>query len=372
MTCECNNKSAKVVDNIIASDKLIQQSITEWAEHAGETPSTLGQAGKAQNIGSAVYVPDGGASVGFVGGVVRVDSATGKPFFIIDSSHNVIGLTGVEQGSTSNDLRVRHEHMFSKVGTFVAAPDESFAPYMLSIGGSVAQGVTDLKTVAPLYFCAKGDGTISAITPLWKNLVTYDAANSNPALGYLIFNTPTKPLSANQPIVNAKTDQSWTSRNKNYSAYSATTAIKIGAFSEVAASVRVNYASGWSITGYNNTGYSASAASGLITITHPAVKNGTGARFIQALKNNYDYVVDSYGKTTTVIKVFNAAGTQITAFDSTIDFIFSFDADSTKRALEPISASDEFTVFAGYYYVPVSALGQVPSGNIWMMGAMNK
>ena len=373
MTCECKNQSAKVVDNIIASDKIIQQSIAEWAAHAGETPSTLKVPGKAENIGSSVYVPNGGGKVGFVGGVTRVDATTKLPFFIVDSGHDIIGLTGVEQGPTAYDLRVKYENSFSKVGTFIATPDESFAPYMLSIGGSVAQGYTDFKIAAPLYFSAKGDGTITAISPIWQDYVFYDTASSNPAGGFVVFNTPTKPLSSSQPIVGSRTDSNWTSRTKDYAAYSATTAIKIGAFSEVDSSARINVSAGsLVVTGYNQTAYSASMSGGLITITHPASKSGTAARVIQALKSNYSYVIDSYGATTTVVKVFNSAGTQITTLNSEIDFIFNFDSAVKRRALEPLSATDEFTVFAGYYYVPIAALGKVPTGNLWLMGAMNK
>ena len=370
--------SARAASNSAASNAQVASSSAANSLESMQLASSAKERAEAAAMAleefgnSAVYVPEKKGGAGVIGGTARV-GVDGVPFFIEDENHKYIGFTAIEHGATAHDLRVRYEHRFSSVGTLLATPDESLAPYMLNIGGSVAQGYAELKIVAPLYFSAKCNGDITAISPLWQDSVSFDAANSNPASGYIVFKTPTKPLSANQPIVTSRGDAAWASTGKAWAAYSAPTAIKIGAFSDVISCVRVRYVnSEFVITGNDVTGFSAAMSGGLITITHTASKNGFAARVTQPVNSNNSYVINNYGKSTTTFAVYASNGTAISVPDTSIDFIFSYDAATVKRALEPLSATDEFTVFAGYYYVPIVALGKVPSGNLWIFGAMNK
>lgn len=370
MTCECNNKSMKVVDDIIASDKLIQAAIDDWTAHAGETSSTLTRPGKAEEIGSAVYVPGGGKSVGLIGGTVRVSPA-GVPYFINDALHAEIGLTGVRIGALSHELIVDFAHDFSKVGTLQAVVDESLAAYMLQIGGSVERNFATFRLVAPLYFSAKGDGTITSISPLWRDYVTFNASASNANSGHLVFNVPRVPITANQPIISSKTDGGYVSRFKNYSAYSGNGALKIATFSESKTSAYIT-CDGTNFTVTGAAGVSAVFSGGMITITHPEAGSGAAGRSIQSVKNPNNYMIQTYGNAATSIKVYSETGALKTAIDNTMNFIFNFDASNRTMSLTPLSSSDEFTIFVGYCYVPIEALKNIPTGNIWLMGAMNK
>lgn len=312
-----------------------------------------------------------GQPAGLMGGAVRL-KPDGTPFFIADSAHAPIGFTSVEK-SGSYILKVNYEHAFQKVGALVATVDETLAPYMLSIGGSVAQNFANLQIAAPLYFTAKGDGTISDIPAIWKDYVQYAEASSSPSQGFVVFTTPVKPVSEQQPLVTAMTDTSWVSRHKNFSAYSTGNAIRVAAFAEVENMMMIKYTnSAFDVAGYRKAGYSVSFDNGILTINHPTQFSTTvPLRMIEPMGANYTYVLQSYTATSTTYKVFDETGALKLTPDNII-FNFKIETYEKHRALEPLNANDSFVVFAGYYYLPVDALKKMQAGNLWMTGIMNR
>ena len=378
MTCECKNQSARVVDNIIASDKLIQASINDWASHAGETPSTLERPGKAQNIGSAVYVPDGGASVGFIGGVLRGYDDGIK--FIEDTGHAPIGMTGIRR-KDAYTIEILHGHEFSRVGTLVAGPDETFAAMGVVVGCSVGQGVSELKIFAPLYVTCKGDGTITKVSPLFEGSVTFDAANSNPSAGTLRLNHPLKSVTAHQAIAASRVFVDGISKPMTIAAFNndGGTYTQIHAYEEQDESVFIRHnGTAWEAAqGINKAAYSFSynSTSGLLTITHPAVRSGAYLTnpVITPYKTANRYAVHSIGTTQTGIICYDNAGNVVKTLDAlNWSFFFSIKPALRNMVLTPIPATNEFEVFVGWCHVPVDNLKNVPSGNIWFSGAMNK
>ncbi|MEN3968649.1 phage tail protein [Acinetobacter sp. BWR-L5] len=312
-----------------------------------------------------------GQPAGLMGGAVRL-KPDGTPYFIADNAHAPIGFTGVEK-SGNYILRVNYEHQFKKVGTLLATVDETLAPYMLSIGGSVAQNFANLQIAAPLYFTAKGDGTITQIPEIWKDYVQYSAATSSPSQGYVVFSTPAKPITAQQPVVSALTDPNWISRHKNYSSYSSDSALRVAAFAEVENMMQVKYQNGvFDIAGYRKSGYSVEFANGVLTINHPTqFSTPVPLRIIEPMGANYSYILQGYTTTSTTYKVFDETGALKLTPDNII-FNFKIETYEKHRALEPLTESDSFTVFAGYYYLPVDALKKMQAGNLWMTGIMNR
>lgn len=351
-------------DIVLATTASVESVRKEAIEHADSLAENL-----ESNLPSTFGQP-----AGLLGGAVRL-TPEGVPYFIHDSAHQEIGFTSVEKGSTDYILKVNYDRPFAKVGALLATVDETLAPYMLSMGGSVAQKFANIQIAAPLYFTAKGDGTISAIPEIWKDYVAYSAASSSPEQGYVVFTTPAKPLTSTQPLVSAKTDTNWLSRYKNYSAYSIASAIKVGAFIELENWVRFSYKDGSFITpSYTKSDYSMIFADGILTINHPSHFVGNVAiagRNIQAIKSNYRYVMEEATPTQTKYKVYDEANVLKTTADN-IDLMFRVETPTKSRSLEPLLATDEFTIFAGYYYLPIDALKKIQSGNLWMTGIMNK
>ena len=314
---------------------------------------------------SAVTVPDNVRS-GALGGAIRVDSE-GIPFVINDVNHLGFGLTGVEVGATQYDLKVKYEHTFSKVGTLTATCDETLAAYMLNIGGSVGANFADLKIVAPLYFTMRGN-IITGISPLWSDYVSVADSSAN----HVTLSTPQKADGFFQPQVTSKNDSANTYKYCDLTAYSTPTALKISAWKQDKASCRINYnGSSFSVSMSNVAGVSATVAGNQITITHPPAlaSSAMSGRVLQAFASNYRYVVAAVTSTTTLLYVYDAAGAALTTMDTNVSFGFEFSALDQVTTLANI-ADREISVFAGYYYVPIAALGKISGGNLWINGAM--
>lgn len=302
-------------------------------------------------------------------GAVRV-GADGVPFLISNASHTPYGLTGVEVGPESHILRVRYENGFTRVGTLVATADETLAPYFISAGGSVGLDFADLHLIAPLYFTMLGS-VISGVSPLWSSFLSVADSSAN----HVTLNTPLKAVSNFQPVVSSKNNSADTRTYTNLTAYSTDTALKITAWKESAASCRINWNGTALVASMSNlTGISAVASGNQITITHPAAagSNAASGRNITPYSSPYNYRMTSVSSTTTVLTVFAADGTTpVSVMDSNVSFFFTYSPLDTVIAKANI-ADKEMTVFAGYYYVPVTALGGISGGNIWVNGGMVK
>lgn len=349
-------------DIVLATDASVQEAKQAALDHIDNSIAAMDR-----NLPSTFGKP-----AGIMGGAIRL-TPEGVPYLISDSAHAEIGFTGVEKVSNPYILKLNYDHPFSKVGSLLATVDETLAPYMMNIGGSVAQKFTNLQIAAPLYFTARGDGTIVDIPLIWKDYVSFAAASSSPELGYVTFTTPIKPLPFIQPLVSAMTDSNWNSRYKNYSAYSNSNAIKIAAFSEVENVIRMRYLnSSFEINGYRKNGYAVSFSDGVLTIDHPTQFVTTvPMRLIIPIGFNYSYILQSQTATQTTYKVFDETGA-LKNTPENIYFDFKIETFEKHRALEPLTPTDMFMVFAGYYYVPVDALKYIQSGNIWATGMMNR
>ena len=341
------------------TDLLIQTQDGETQRSKNELFTSLEQ--------SAVTVPNAvAAKAGALGGAIRVGS-DGIPFIINDVNHLGFGLTGVEIGATQYDLKVSYDHSFTKVGSLIATVDETLAAYMLSIGGSVGANFADLKIVAPLYFTMRGN-IISGINDLWVDYVTVADSSAN----HVTLSTPQKADAYFQPIVSSKNDSANTYKYCDLTAYSTPTALKISAWKQSKASARVAYnGSAFAASMSNVTGISATASGNLITVTHPtaAASNAIAGRVVQPYSSNYRFVINSVSSTTTVVAVYNAAGTAVTTMDTSVSFSFEYEPADQVTTLANI-ADREISVFAGYYYVPIAALGKISGGNLWINGAM--
>lgn len=316
---------------------------------------------------SAVTIPDN-VKAGALGGALRV-SNTGNPFIINDINHLGFGLTGAEIGATQYDLKIEYDHGFSKVGALVVTCDETLAAYMLNIGGSVGQNFADLKIVAPLYFTMLG-GVISGISDLWKGFVSVADSSAN----HVTLTTPQKADSFMQPQITSKNNSTNTRIYTDFTAYSTPTALKISAWKQDKASCRIKYnGTSFDVSMSNITGVSATVAGNQITITHPPAlsSNAISGRITQPFASNYRYVLAGTTSTTTLLYVYDAAGTALTTMDTNVSFAFEFSALDQVTTLANI-ADKEITVFAGYYYVPIVALGKISGGNLWINGAMIK
>ena len=365
------------INNWLAAIQLITQEngvpALAVSDASGQTQQQINDNQELKNnefdllASSALTIPDN-QPAGALGGAVRVGS-DGIPFVINDANHLGYGLTGVEVGATQYDLKVKYEHTFSKVGSLVANCDETLGAYMLIIGGSVGANFADLRIFAPLYFTMRGN-IITGINALWSDYVSIADSSAN----HVTLTTPQKADSFMQPQITSKNDSANTYKYSDLTAYSTLTAIKISAWKQSKASARVAYnGSAFAVSMSNVAGISATASGNLITVTHPtaAASNAIAGRVVQPYSSNYRFVINSVSSTTTVVAVYNAAGTAVTTMDTSVSFAIEYDPADQVTTLGNI-ADREISVFAGYYCVPIAALGKLSGANIWVKGAMIK
>lgn len=323
------------------------------------------------------FIPNSGGSVGAIGGTFRgyVDGVQ----FIEDTAHAPFGTTGIVKADNYT-VRINHAFSASKVGTLTFCPDESFAAMGVIAGASVAQDFSLTKVIAPLYFTCKGDGTITKVSPLFDGSVTLDAA-SNPSGGILRFNHPLKSVTAHQAIACNRGFVDNVARPLEINVFNndGGNYTQIQAYEEQVNSVWIKYnGTAFEATqGIRKAEYSFSfnGSTGLLTITHPAVKSGAflTVPHIQPFQTDKRYSINSISSTTTGV-LCRAADGSVVKTPSTADFSFLFEIKPSTRAmsLTSIPATAEFEVFVGNCYVPVDNLKNVASGNIWFYGGMKK
>ena len=328
----------------------------------------------------AVYVPNGGGSIGAIGGTFR-GYADGVQL-IEDRAHKPIGMTGISKADNYT-VRLEHANSFGKVGTLNLTADESFTAMGVMSGASVAQGFSLAKVIAPLYFTCKGDGTITKVSPLFEGSVT-TMAGHNPAGGILRFSHPLKSVGAHQAIAVNRSFADNIARPVNFGVFNndGGTYTQINVYGDPPdnnAWIRYNNTSAAfeAVQGIHRAQYSFSynASTGGLTITHPTVKTGAYLTIpiITPFNTDKRYVVGAVSANKTTIVCYDPAGNIVKNLDvADWSFFFSIKPSTLDRVLESIPATAEFTVFVGNCFVPVDNLKNVPSGNIWFYGAMNK
>lgn len=331
----------------------------------------------AKNINHAAFVPNGGGSVGVIGGTFR-GFAEGINF-IVDSAHDKFGFTDISK-LDNYTVRVSHDAEFSKVGTLICTTDESLASMGVIAGASVGVGYSDVKIIAPLYFTCKGDGTITKVSPLFEGSVVIEPGN-NPANGVLRFGHPLKAVSAHQAVASNRAFVDNVSKPMQIACFNndGGTYTQINAYEEQDNSVWIRHnGTAWEAAqGITKASYSFSfnASTGLLTITHPPVKSGAYLTIpiITPFQTANRYAVQSISATQTGILCYDSTGVVVkTLGAANWSFFFSIRPSARDMVLTAIPAANEFTVFVGNCYVPVDNLQKVPSGNIWLYGAMHK
>ncbi|UOO89073.1 hypothetical protein LVJ82_16775 [Vitreoscilla massiliensis] len=242
---------------------------------------------------------------------------------------------------------------------------------------------------APLTFTFKGDGTITSVSKLFEGLVTYDAANSNPATGLMRFNHPVKSDANARSIVTAQVPTTAgvfakpmhiTSTNNTQGTltqmrcyeskgsagsdcplitYDATNSKLIASQSALSAQYS----------------FSFNTTTGVLRITHPEIPTSSKyvAPRITPYKSSGRFSIDAIGATYTDIVMRDNNGSIVKALTSEFSFFFAITPlSSTDSKYAEIQNTDEFSVYIGLCYLPVDSLVKVPSGNIWVTGIMNK
>ena len=331
----------------------------------------------AANIGSSVYVPAKGKAVGVLGGTFR-----GYPEgigYVQDENHSPIGMTGISKVDAYT-VRIDHNHGFGRVGMMVAGPDETLAAMGVVVGASVDAGYSLIKIVAPLKFTCRGDGTITRISPLFAGSVAF-SASSDQSKGVLRFTHPLKSVAAHQAVVSNQTYTDRISKPMDLASFNndGGTEVYIHTYEEVEESVWIT-GTGTALVvqqGLNKAAYTVAmnAASGLITITHPAVKAGTylSCPVLMPFKTTNRFVTQSISATQTTLFCYNSAGAVVKTMEAA-NISFFFNITPSVRNLQPaaILATNEFLIDVGLCHVPIDNLQNVPAGNIWFTGAMLK
>ena len=331
----------------------------------------------AANIGSSVFVPAKGKAVGVLGGTFR-----GYPEgigYVQDENHSPIGMTGISKVDAYT-VRIDHNHGFGRVGMMVAGPDESLAAMGVVVGASVDAGYSLIKIVAPLKFTCKGDGTITRVSPLFAGSVAF-SASSDPSKGVLRFTHPLKSVAAHQSMVSNQTYTDRVSKPMELASFNndGGTEVYIHAYEEVEESVWIKGTGAALVVqqGLNKAAYSVSmdAASGLITVNHPAVKTGAylSVPVLMPFKNANRFVIQSIGANQTTLLCYNPAGAVVKTMEEA-NISFFFNITPSVRNLQPaaILATNEFLIDVGLCHVPIDNLQNVASGNVWFSGAMAK
>ena len=332
----------------------------------------------AKNLNHAAFVPNGGGSVGVIGGTFR-GFAEGINF-IVDSAHDKFGFTDISK-LDSYTVRVNHDAEFSKVGTLICTTDETLASMGVIAGASVGLGYSDVKIIAPLYFTCKGDGTITKVSPLFEGSVA-TMAGHNPAGGILRFSHPLKSVGAHQAMVSNRAFVDNIAKPMRVGAFNndGGTYTQINAYGEQEDNnvwIKHNGTAFEAVQGINKASFSFSfnPSTGGLTITHQTVKSGAylAIPVITPFNTTNRYVVSAISPTTTTVMCYDPAGNVVKTLDeANWSFFFSIKPATQELSLVPIPATNEFTVFVGNCYVPIDNLQKVPGGNIWLYGAMHK
>lgn len=331
----------------------------------------------AAKIGSSVFVPAQGKAAGLLGGTFR-GYAEGIGY-VQDENHSPIGMTGISKADNYT-VRIDHAHNFGRVGMMVAGPDETLAAMGVVVGASVDAGYSLVKPVAPLYITCKGNGTITRVSPLFAGSVAF-SASSDPSKGVLRFTHPLKSVAAHQAMVSNQTYTDRVSKPVELASFSndGGTEVYIHAYEEVEESVWITGTGAAVVVqqGLNKAAYAVSmdAGTGLITITHPAVKTGAylSCPVLMPFKTTNRFVTQSISATQTTLFCYNPAGAVVKTMEA-VNISFFFNITPAARNLQPavISASNEFLIYVGLCHVPIDNLQNVPAGNVWFTGAMSK
>lgn len=303
-----------------------------------------------------------GKPYNMVGGALRRDTAVSPDWFIIsDSAHLPIRLDDVKLRT----VNLQVDYRGGKVGTFIAAPDETLAADGVSVGASVGGNLSVISAGAPCSFTVDLDNA-NAIT--FSNRY-FDASRfgvSVGATGLITITHPRRQL-MQLPIVQHWAAGSYSENLRvHYLTPNGAGQTRFYLLERVRGRVAYVGSSAWGISGSNwsaaDCTFSWDAVTGRLTVTHPTTV-GNFAPCVSALAGTTPLICSlvSSAASQFVVQINKLDGT-VPALTSAVGFFFDRGDVGIKKTPEGL-----IHVYLGIVKLNMAHVDSA-SGNIWTLG----
>jgi hypothetical protein len=298
---------------------------------------------------------EAGKSVQTLAGVIR-NSGSGW-FYIDDTGHNRVNMSTVVVQNGS--IRVEHTSLAKKVGSLIAAPDETFAKEGMICGASVGNTFSLIDLYFPLNVQVKGDGTFVTKNYFNSSLgLTFSADKSSFTLTHPscdALDTPhiICPVSAGS--------------SGEFAVSHSDTQVTVERRGDLAGYIYYDTAtSTWKYAGDNVNDLTFSFSAGVLTVTHSAVIGNLYGIILTERDGGYKPKVVSPLTSSFQIKFFDGAGTLITTPDANCKSYFARVGAKYKM---PMKTTERVLVKRGHCKADAQYVSNA-SANVWIYGAM--
>ena len=341
----------------LVDSAVIEQTVTqEVAEKYQEFEAT--QANRLLSVESELAETvrgEAGKTVQTLAGVIR-NSGTGW-FFIDDAGHNRINMSTVVVQTGS--IRVEHTASAIKVGSLIAAADETFAKEGMICGASVGNTFSLIDLYFPLNVQVKGDGTFVA-----KNYFT-------PSLS-LVFSGDNSQFTLTHPSCDALDTPSLVcpisagSSGEFAVSYSGTS-VTVERRGDLAGYIYYDVATtSFKYAGDNVNNLTFDFTNGILTVAHSAVVGNLYGILVSERDGGYKPKVVSPLTSSFQLKFFDGAGTLITTPDANCKAYFARVGAKYKM---PFKTGERVLINRGNCKADAKNVVNA-SANVWIYGAM--
>lgn len=303
-----------------------------------------------------------GKPYNMVGGALRRDTAVSPDWFIIsDSAHLPIRLSGVELAT----VNLQVDYQGGKVGTFIAAPDETLAADGVSVGASVGGDLSVISAGAPCSFTVDLDNA-NAITFANRYFDLSRFGISISAAGLITLSHPQRQL-MQLPIVQHWAAGSFSENLRvHYLTPNGAGQTRLYLLERVRGRVAYVGSGAWGIGSSNwstaDCTFTWDGATGRLTVAHPATV-GNYAPSVSALAGTTPLVCSLVSSSSSQFTVqLNKLDGGIPALTSAVGFFFDRGDVGIKKA-----PSGLIHAYLGVVKLNMAHVDSA-SGNIWTLG----
>lgn len=317
--------------------------------------------GALAELGGRALLGTAGRGYNALSGVI---AANGGPLaFINDGGHRPTGFSLTLSQPNTYSTKVNFLDIASRVSTFLAVPDETYAVAGILAGSSVFTDSAVIQASAPLTLKYAGFNAITA-PPLWNSGALI--GNTLMANGGVKITHPQATPGAT-PVVTAISATGVAGAQLAISDYTDND-VTIVAVDDMNGFISYN-GTVWAQSLSNNVVPPSSIVftAGNLVVTHPDV--GTDAYNVLpiAFATSYQVVLANVSSTSFTIQFYTAAGVLVTVADTAMKFKYRRNA-KVVRNLNGVT----FSLNRGRCFVPNAAYQNLPAGNFWLYGVMEK
>lgn len=324
--------------------------------------ASLSVEGALAELGGRAVMGAPGRGYNLLSGVI---AANGGPLaFINDAGHRPTGFSLTLSQPNAYSTTVNFLENSSKVSNFVVVPDETYAVAGIVAGASVFTDRAVIQASAPLTMKYAGFNAITA-QPLWNagGLIGNTLLPNNG--GVKITHPQATPNTV--PVVCALSATGAPGVQLAISDYTDND-VTVVAIDDMNGYISFNGTT-WTQSLSNNVIAPASIifSGGNLVVTHQDVGTEAYSVTLSAFSTAYQVVLANVSSTMFTVQFYTAAGVLVTVADSSMKFMYRRNA-KVVRNMNGVT----FSLDRGRCYVPNAAYQNLPAGNYWMAGVMEK